>query len=67
MLLGVFGDIHSNIEALTSVYDKLIGLGCQRIVCLGDIVGYGASPGECIDFLKDLLLFLLLDHLNHKH
>lgn len=52
MLLGVFGDIHSNIEALTSVYDKLIGLGCERIVCLGDIVGYGASPGECIDFLK---------------
>ena len=53
MLLGVLGDIHGNIEALTSVYDKLIGLGCQRIVCLGDIVGYGASPGECIDFLKD--------------
>ena len=53
MLLGVFGDIHSNIEALTSVYERLIGLGCQRIVCLGDIVGYGASPGECIDFLKD--------------
>jgi len=52
MLLGVFGDIHSNIEALTSVYERLIGLGCQRIICLGDIVGYGASPGECIDFLK---------------
>jgi len=53
MLLGVLGDIHGNIEALTSVYDKLIGLGCQRLVCLGDIVGYGASPGECIDFLRD--------------
>ena len=53
MLLGVFGDIHGNIEALTSVYNKLLGLGCQRIVCLGDVVGYGASPGECIDFLKD--------------
>ena len=70
MLLGVFGDIHSNIEALTSVYDKLIGLGCQRIVCLGDIVGYGASPGECIDFLKDRQVtcvkgnhdFFTLDH-----
>ncbi len=53
MLLGVFGDIHSNIEALASVYDKLTGIGCERIVCLGDIVGYGASPGECIDFLKN--------------
>ena len=53
MLLGVFGDIHGNFEALTSIYDRLIRLGCQRIVCLGDIVGYGASPGECIDFLKE--------------
>jgi predicted phosphodiesterase len=52
MLLGIFGDIHSNIEALNSVYEKLIDLGCQGIVCLGDIVGYGASPGECIDFLE---------------
>ena len=52
MLLGVFGDIHSNIEALTSVYTRLTNLGCQRIVCLGDVVGYGASPGECIDFLR---------------
>ena len=51
MLLGIFGDIHSNIEALTSIYYKLISLGCTHLVCLGDIVGYGASPGECIDFL----------------
>jgi predicted phosphodiesterase len=70
MLLGVFGDIHSNIEALTSTYDELIGRGCQRIVCLGDIVGYGASPGECIDFLREKNItcikgnhdFFALDH-----
>ena len=70
MLLGVFGDIHGNFEALTSIYDRLIGLGCQRIVCLGDIVGYGASPGECIDFLKEKNIscvkgnhdFFTLDH-----
>ncbi len=53
MLLGIFGDIHGNIEALASVHEKLINRGCERLVCLGDIVGYGASPGECIDFLKD--------------
>ena len=53
MLLGVFGDIHSNIEALTSVYKKLTKQGCDRIVCLGDIVGYGASPGTCIDFMME--------------
>ncbi|MDD5728324.1 MAG: metallophosphoesterase family protein [Victivallales bacterium] len=52
MLLGVFGDIHGNYEALASIYEKLEDHGCERIICLGDVVGYGASPGRCIDFLR---------------
>jgi predicted phosphodiesterase len=52
MLLGIFGDIHGNYEALASIYDELKSRGCDRIVCLGDVVGYGASPGKCIDFLR---------------
>jgi len=53
MRLGVFGDIHSNIEALEAVYKKLTAEGCDKIVCTGDIVGYGASPAECIDFIRE--------------
>jgi predicted phosphodiesterase len=52
MLLGIFGDIHGNFEALAAVHQELTRLGCDQVVCLGDVVGYGASPGCCIDFLK---------------
>jgi predicted phosphodiesterase len=53
MLLGIIGDIHSNIEALTACHKALMEAGCEKVVCTGDIVGYGASPKECIDFVRD--------------
>jgi len=53
MRLGVFGDIHGNIEALEAVYKELKAEGCDKMVCTGDIVGYGASPAECIDFIRE--------------
>ncbi len=53
MKLGVFGDVHGNIEALTAVFAVLKDAGCSAYVCLGDVVGYGASPGDCIDFIRE--------------
>ena len=53
MRLGVFGDIHNNYEALVASYDFLIKKGCEKIACTGDIVGYCASPKECIRFMQD--------------
>jgi diadenosine tetraphosphatase ApaH/serine/threonine PP2A family protein phosphatase len=53
MRLGVFGDIHNNYEALKACYDFLKTKGCEKIVCTGDIVGYCASPKECIDFVRE--------------
>jgi len=52
MRLGILSDIHSNIEALNASYNALKKTGCDKIVCVGDIIGYGASPGECIDFIR---------------
>lgn len=51
MRIGIISDIHSNIEALQAIYDKLKQAKVDRIVCLGDIVGYGPDPAACIDFL----------------
>lgn len=51
--LAIISDIHGNLEALTAVLDKIESLGIERIVCLGDIVGYGPNPVECIHLLKD--------------
>lgn len=47
----VLADIHSNLEALKACL-KDAGRQYQRILCLGDIVGYGANPNECIDLVR---------------
>jgi len=58
--IGIFSDVHSNIEALTAVQAELKRLGCDRLVCLGDVVGYGASPNECCDLVREMSEVCLL-------
>ncbi len=50
----ILSDLHSNAEALDSVLADARGQGFDRAVCLGDIVGYGASPNEVIARLREL-------------
>lgn len=52
MKLGILSDIHSNLEALTKGLDLLREAEVTEIVCLGDIVGYGANPNECLDLVR---------------
>ena len=52
MRIAVIADIHSNLEALHAVLEKIAGLSVDEIVCLGDIVGYNANPDECIDIMR---------------
>lgn len=49
----VFGDIHGNITALEAVFNDMSdqGLGDDRY-CLGDLVGYGTSPNEVVEFVR---------------
>ncbi len=42
---AVISDLHSNMEALAAVFDRIDQLGVHEVVCLGDVVGYGADPG----------------------
>jgi len=49
--VAFLSDIHSNLRALKAVLGELRG---EEIVCLGDIVGYGAEPNEVITRLKEL-------------
>ena len=48
---GVISDIHANAHALKAVYEKLGEMEVDRILCLGDIVGYGPSPTKCLDLV----------------
>lgn len=52
MKLAIISDIHGNLEALQAVLDFLKGEGIDDVVCLGDLVGYGANPNECIDLVR---------------
>ncbi|NLZ63449.1 MAG: metallophosphoesterase family protein [Lentisphaerae bacterium] len=51
--IGFISDIHGNIDALQAVLAKLDQCGCDMVFCLGDIVGYGAGPSECIKLIRE--------------
>ncbi|OGW29054.1 MAG: hypothetical protein A2X56_12040 [Nitrospirae bacterium GWC2_57_13] len=52
MRYAIISDIHSNLEALTAVLARIAELKVDAVLCLGDIVGYNASPNECIDIVR---------------
>ena len=52
MRLAIIADIHSNLEALDSVLTRIDAEGVEVILNLGDLVGYNASPNECLDLLQ---------------
>ena len=55
MRIGVLGDIHSNLEALTAVVDQMREHeAIDHWVQVGDIVGYGADPRPCVDLVREL-------------
>jgi predicted phosphodiesterase len=51
--IGVIGDIHGNLEALTAVLEILEAEHVDDVVCVGDVVGYGADPVECIRIVRE--------------
>ncbi len=60
MRYGIFSDTHANIEALTSVLRAYDSERIDRYACLGDTVGYGASPNECCDAIRGVAAFTIL-------
>jgi len=55
--VAVVSDVHANLEALEAFLAEMRG---ERIYCLGDIVGYGASPNEVIELLREKKAISLL-------
>ncbi|HZL35665.1 MAG TPA: metallophosphoesterase [Tepidisphaeraceae bacterium] len=51
-MFAIVSDIHGNLEALTAVLHEIDKRGIQHIVCLGDIIGYGPNPIECMDLVR---------------
>jgi diadenosine tetraphosphatase ApaH/serine/threonine PP2A family protein phosphatase len=53
MRIAVISDIHSNLPALLRTFEEIDHLSVDRVFCLGDIVGYGPSPNECIALVQE--------------
>ena len=54
MKYGIISDIHSNLEALKEVLAACQKERVDKYLCVGDIVGYGPNPKECIDIVQSL-------------
>jgi diadenosine tetraphosphatase ApaH/serine/threonine PP2A family protein phosphatase len=54
MRLGIFTDVHSNFEALKAVALALKSEKIDRLIFLGDAVGYGADPNDCCRIIREM-------------
>ena len=53
MVFVVYSDVHSNLEALNVFFEALNDIPYGRLVCLGDIVGYGADPNPVVELIRE--------------
>lgn len=63
--VAILADIHGNFPALQAVLASMDREGLSHAVVLGDIVGYGPQPGECVDLIKQKPWLFLRG--NHDH
>jgi predicted phosphodiesterase len=61
-LKALISDIHGNLEALEAVLKDIQKHNVTDIYCLGDVVGYGPNPRECIDLIMQCKIVLLGNH-----
>uniref|UniRef100_A0A7C4X9A3 Metallophosphoesterase n=1 Tax=candidate division WOR-3 bacterium TaxID=2052148 RepID=A0A7C4X9A3_UNCW3 len=63
MKAAIISDIHSNLEALQAVIKDIKKRRIKNIFCLGDIVGYGANPNECMEIcIKEADIIIAGNH-----
>lgn len=63
--VAFISDIHGNFPALRSSLERIDTLGVEKVVCLGDIVGFYSMINECIEILQKRKIFCLKG--NHDH
>lgn len=63
-MIAFISDIHSNTEALGACLEEISKLGAKRIICLGDVIGYGPEPRKTLLTVMDVCEFSLLG--NHE-
>jgi predicted phosphodiesterase len=59
MRIAVISDIHANLHALEAVLAAIDAEGVDEVWCLGDLVGYGPRPNECVALVQERATFCL--------
>jgi predicted phosphodiesterase len=59
---AIISDIHSNLEALQAVLADISQQDVEETFCLGDVVGYGPNPRECVDLVMECRVVILGNH-----
>lgn len=65
MRMAIISDIHGNLEALQAVLRDIDKYDPKEIVCLGDTIGYGPQPRECLEIIRQRCSLILMG--NHEH
>ncbi len=58
--VAIISDVHGNLEALTVVMDEIRRRNIKHICCLGDVIGYGPNPMECLDTVIENCEFTIM-------
>ena len=61
-MIAIVSDIHANLEALQAVLQDIKKQNIRDIYCLGDIVGYGPNPRECLEKAMEFRFTILGNH-----
>jgi predicted phosphodiesterase len=59
---AIISDIHGNLEALEAVMEDIKSRGISEVVCLGDVIGYGPNPRECLQGVKEVGTLICGNH-----
>jgi len=51
-IYGIISDVHGNLQALTAVLGELDRAGVDKVLCLGDLVGYNGDSDECVELIR---------------
>lgn len=65
MRLAIISDIHGNLAALEAVIEEIEKQKVDKIICLGDVVGYGPEPVECLQVVREKASVVLMG--NHDY
>ncbi len=64
MRFAIISDIHANLPALDAVIDDMKMYHVDHVICLGDIVGYGPFPSECLSRVREITNYVIMG--NHE-